>query len=71
MSPLVALPDLPEKWQRPVREGALSFEEASELWVLLESAAMSPDPWISPPDHLLPAVSRLTLWQEECAPTRH
>lgn len=71
MSPLVALSDLPENWQRPVREGALSLEEASELWVLLESAAMSPDPWISPPDHLQPAVDRLSLWEEECEPTVH
>lgn len=71
MSPLVALSDLPEKWQRPVREGALSLEEASELWVMLESAAMTPDPWIDPPEHLQPAVDRLSLWEQECSPTVH
>ncbi len=71
MVPLVALPDLPETWQRAVRKGALSLPEASELWLLLESAAMASDPWISPPDHLEQAVNRLLLWQLECDLTVH
>ena len=62
----VAWQDLPEKWLRPVIEGALSVSEAIELRELLR-----PGQWVTPPEHLQQAVSRLLLLQEAASPTLH
>ncbi len=57
---------LPQFLLEPLMAGALLAWEASELWDL---CLTSPDEWIEPPDHLMPAVERLSLWQTEAWPT--
>ena len=59
---------LPERLLEPVMDGVILLHEASELWDLF---LLNPGEWFCPPQHLLPMLDRLRLWEMDARPTRH
>ena len=68
MSTSLTWTELPPNLLAPVMEGVILLHEAAELWDLL---LLNPGQWFHPPEHLLPAVDRLTLWQMDAEPPLH